>query len=285
MHRLTSRQRLAGLVLTMIAVAFIALDLTGGSLGEAHSGARGVLGGLYRGSDSVLGPVRRYLQALPGAGHQAAEVTELENENAGLEAKLAAEADDTAVQGDLAQLRLAAATTGMTIVPARVIAFGSGLGFDWTVTIDIGRTSGVAVDQTVTSAPGLVGRVLRVDTATSVVLMAVDPGSGVGVRDARSGELALATGAGSSGFTLTPLDPSADLRVGDPLETGPAGSSTFAAGLPVATITAVHATSTGVVSASARSALKPTTVNLVGVIESGSTAAAAPRAPLTGGAR
>jgi rod shape-determining protein MreC len=285
MHRLTSRQRLAGLVLTMIAVAFIALDLTGGSLGEAHSGARGVLGGLYRGSDSVLGPVRRYLQALPGAGHQAAKVTELENENAGLEAKLAAEADDTAVQGDLAQLRLAAATTGMTIVPARVIAFGSGLGFDWTVTIDIGRTSGVAVDQTVTSAPGLVGRVLRVDTATSVVLMAVDPGSGVGVRDARSGELALATGAGSSGFTLTPLDPSADLRVGDPLETGPAGSSTFAAGLPVATISAVHATSTGVVSASARSALKPTTVNLVGVIESGSTAAAAPRAPLTGGAR
>jgi rod shape-determining protein MreC len=285
MHRLTSRQRLAGLVLTMIAVAFIALDLTGGSLGEAHSGARGVLGGLYRGSDSVLGPVRRYLQALPGAGHQAAKVTELENENAGLEAKLAAEADDTAVQGDLAQLRLAAATTGMTIVPARVIAFGAGQGFDWTVTIDIGRTSGVAVDQTVTSAPGLVGRVLRVDTATSVVLMAVDPGSGVGVRDARSGELALATGAGSSGFTLTPLDPSADLRVGDPLETGPAGSSTFAAGLPVATISAVHATSTGVVSASARSALKPTTVNLVGVIESGSTAAAAPRAPLTGGAR
>ena len=284
MRRLTSRQRLAGVVLTIIAVAFIALDLTGGSLGEAHSGARGVLGGLYRGSDSVLGPVRRYLQALPGAGHQAAKVTELENENAGLEAKLAAEADDSSTQSDLARLRLAAATTGMTIVPARVIAFGAGQGFDWTVTIDIGRTSGVAVDQTVTSAAGLVGRVLRVDSATSIVLMAVDPGSGVGVRDARSGELALATGAGSSGFTLTPLDPSADLRVGDQLETGPAGSSTFAAGLAVATITAVHATSTGVVSASGRSALKPTTVNLVGVIVSGATAAT-PRAALTGGAR
>ncbi len=137
----------------------------------------------------------------------------------------------------------------MTIVPAKVIAFGPGEGFDWTITIDVGKSSGVAVDQTVTSAGGLVGRVLHADASTAVVLLAVDPGSGVGVRDVRSGELALATGAGTAGFTVTPLSPVADLKAGDQLETGPAGSSTYAAGLPIATLSAVHATATGTISA------------------------------------
>ena len=126
-------------------------------------------------------------------------------------------------------------------MPARVIAFGPGQGFDWTVTIDIGRSSGVAVDQTVTSAAGLVGRVVHADASTRGRAARRRSRARVsGVRDTRSGELALATGAGSGGFTVTPLAPTADLRVGDQLETGPAGSSTFAVGLLLGTITAVH---------------------------------------------
>ena len=76
------RQRLAATALALIAVCFIALDLTGGSLSEAHAGSRGLLGTLYRGTDSVFGPVRRYLQALPDAAHNSARVSPLENENA-----------------------------------------------------------------------------------------------------------------------------------------------------------------------------------------------------------
>ena len=73
---------------------FVALDLTGSSLSEAHAGGRGLLGTLYRGTDSVLGPVRRYVQALPDAAHNSARVSPLENENAKLQAQLAANAQD-----------------------------------------------------------------------------------------------------------------------------------------------------------------------------------------------
>jgi rod shape-determining protein MreC len=267
-HRLTRRQRFAAAALSLLAVAFIALDVSGSSLAEAHSGARGVLGSLYRGSDSVFGPTRRYLQALPAAGHNADQVRRLQADNAVLSARVAANSVDTQTKDELARLQLAAGTTGLSIVPARVIAFGPGQGFDWTVTIDIGRSSGVALDQTVTSASGLVGRVVHADSSTAVVLLAVDPGSGVGVRDTRSGELVLASGAGAHGFTVTPLAPTPDLRVGDQLETGPAGSSTFAVGLLLGTITAVHAGSGGVLTATATAALRPTTVDLVGVITS-----------------
>jgi rod shape-determining protein MreC len=268
-RRLNSRQRLATAGLATVAAAFIALDVTGSSLSEAHSGARGVLGSLYRGSDSVLGPVRRYAQALPGAAHDSARIRALEAQNAQLSAQLAANAQDKAASAELAQLKLSTGTAGLTIMAAKVIAFGPGQGFDWTATIDIGRSSGVAVDQTVTSSAGLVGRVLRADSSTSVVLLAVDPGSGVGVRDARSGELALATGAGTSGFVLSPLSPTADLKPGDQLETGPAGSSTYVAGIILGTVASVHTSTTAAITATARAAIKATTLDLVGVVIGG----------------
>ena len=52
---------MSALVLAVVALCFITLDLGGGSLQGAHSGVRGSLGSLYRGTDTVLGPVRRML--------------------------------------------------------------------------------------------------------------------------------------------------------------------------------------------------------------------------------
>ena len=60
MRRLTRRQRTAALVLAVLALCFITLDLGGGGLRSAHTGVRGTLGALYRGTDAMLGPVRRF---------------------------------------------------------------------------------------------------------------------------------------------------------------------------------------------------------------------------------
>lgn len=264
--RLTARQRLAAATLAAIAVAFLVLDLTGSSLADAHRGTTGVFGSLYRGTDSVLGPTRRYLQALPDAGHDSARIAALQRDNAALRAQAAAGNADASTAKQLGQLDLAAGTAGMQIVPARVIAYGPGEGFDWTATLSVGTRNGIGVGQTVTSASGLVGRILQADSATSVVLLAVDPGSGVGVRDIRDGELALATGDGTSGFTVAAINPSADLHVGDVVQTGPSGASTFVAGLTVGTISAVHVAGDGRVSATLRPASAPTTIDLVAVI-------------------
>ena len=268
------------MVLALVAICFATLDVAGGDLRNAHSGARGLLGGLYRATDSVLGPARRFVQGVPNVSSNQATIDQLKRQNAQLQKQLASSNADATTDAQLAKLRLAATTDGFTITPARVIAFGPAQGFDWTATIDVGTSSGLAVDQTVTDGVGLVGRVLHVDASSSVILLAADPGSGVGVRDTRSGELAVATGAGTDGFVLSPLDPKTALRVGDIVDTGPAGQSTFAAGLEVGTITAVRVSSDGTTTATVRPTVSPTAVDLVGVIIA-TTPQNAPRAAIT----
>ena len=266
MRRLTRRQRTAAAVLAAVALGFITLDLGGGSLSSAHTGVRGTLGALYRGTDAVFGPARRYLQGLPSAGTNQARVRRLEHDNAVLRGQLAARDADHTTSAQLAKLQLAADAGGYRVLPARVIALGPGQGFDWTVTIDAGTRSGVRVDQSVTDGNGLVGRVLRADPNTSVVLLAADPGSGVGARDLATGEVGVATGSGAGGFTFVPLNPAAALHVGDRLVTGPSGATSFVSNLAVGTVSSVRSGGDGTVRARVRPATSPTALDLVGVI-------------------
>jgi rod shape-determining protein MreC len=270
MRRLTRRQRLATLVLAALAGCLLALDLGGGGFASAHSGVRGSLGALYRGTDSLFGPVRRFVAAVPSAGHDQGTIDGLRRQVAQLQNELNAHAADATTAAQLHQLQLAANGVGAPILPARVLALGAADGFDWTVTIDAGTADGVAVGQSVTDGYGLVGRVLHADRSTSVVLLAADPGAGVGVRDVRSGEIGLATGQGVSGMRFVPLNPAASVRAGDALVTGPAGATVFVPGLAVGRVTSVRRSSVGAVSAQVRAATSPTRLDLVGVIVGGS---------------
>lgn len=271
MRRLTRRQRIGAVTLAAIALAFLTLDLGGGSLRSAHSGVRGSLGALYRGTDALLGPVRRWAQGVPSAGHNEQQVSDLRRQVAQLQRQLAGRSADRTTAAELSRLQLAANSSGYQMLPARVIALGSGDGFDWTATLDVGTSSGVLVGQSVTDGNGLVGRVLHADRSSSVVLLAADPGSGVGVRDARSSEVGVVSGRGASGFRFVPMNPSARPHVGDALVTGPVGSTSYIPGLAVGTVTAVRTSGDGSVSADVRPASLPTQLDLVGVILVGGT--------------
>jgi rod shape-determining protein MreC len=265
-RRLTKRQRVSAIVLGVIALAFLTLDLGGGSLRGAHTGMRGVLGSLYRGTDAVLGPVRRFIEGVPSAGTNQATIQNLRHDNEKLKAQIAAQAADRRTAKQLNRLQLHATETGQTVLPARVIAFGPGAGFDWTVTIDAGSSSGIRAGQTVTDGYGLVGRVLHADRSSSVVLLAADPGSGVGVRDLRTGEIGVARGEGTDGFTFTPLSPDAKINVGDHIATGPSTSSSFVPGIAIGVVTAVRDSADGTVTAMVDSIVSPSGVDIVGVI-------------------
>jgi rod shape-determining protein MreC len=280
MRRLTRRQQIAAMVLGVISLCFITLDLGGGGLRSAHDGVRGALGSLYRGTDAVFGPARRFVQGLPTAGTNQARIDALQRQNAQLRGELAGAAADRATATQLARLQLAADSTGYRVLPGRVIALGPGQGFDWTVTLDVGSTSGVRDGQSVTDGNGLVGRVLHTDSASCVVLLAADPGSGVGVRDVRTGEVGVATGRGANGFSFVPLSPTARLAVGDHLVTGPVGATSFVPGLAVGTVRAVQTSADGSTRADVTSAVSPTALDLVGVILlGGATPARAPLSP------
>jgi rod shape-determining protein MreC len=265
-RRLTRRQRISAIVLAAVALCFITLDLGGGGLREAHSGVRGTLGSLYRGTDALLGPARRWMEGVPSAGTNQATIDDLRSENAQLRGRIATLEGDQRTAAQLAVLQHAASTSGDTLLPARVIAFGPGQGFDWTVTLDVGTGDGVTVGQTVTDGAGLVGRVLHADSATSVVLLAADPGSGVGVRDVRTGEIGVASGQGAGGFGFTPLNPDATVDVGDQLVTGPNGASSYVAGILVGTVRTVRASADGTVRATVQPTASPTAVDLVAVV-------------------
>lgn len=266
MRRLTSRQRIAAIVLTVLAFGFITLDLGGSSLESAHSGVRGTLGALYRGTDAVLGPAKRFVQGIPSAGTNKDRIATLQHENAKLRGELVDAAMDKATAAHLAKLQLAATSGGYSVLPARVIALGAGQGFDWTLTLDVGSDGGVRVGQSVTDGAGLVGRVLHADKSSSVVLLAADPGSGVGARDLRTGAIGVATGNGADGFTFVPLDPAAELKVGDQLATGPTGDTSFVPGLTIGTLRSVRTGADGTTQAAVKPAAAASSLDLVGVI-------------------
>ena len=178
-RRLTRRQRLAATALVAVALLFLTIDVTGSGLRGAHGGVRGALGALYRGTDGLISPVRRFVQGVPDAGANRDTIDRLRSENAQLRARLAQDAADASASEALSRLPT-------TSVPARVMALGPGLGFDWTVTLDVGSHNGVQNGQTVTDGVGLVGRVLHTNAISCAVLLAADPGSGVGARDTRS---------------------------------------------------------------------------------------------------
>jgi rod shape-determining protein MreC len=266
MRRLTRRQQLAAAVLAVLALLFLSLDFAGGSLAGARGGTTGALGSLYRGTDAVLGPVRRFVQGVPDVAGNRREIARLSQRNAELQRQLAAAAADAATARQLRALQLQADTADWRLMPARVIATGPGAGFQWSVTIDVGSREHVQVGQTVTDGLGLVGRVVAVYGTTSVVLLAADPTSGVGVRDARSGALLLATGTGSGPLTASALEDGVDVRVGDRLVTGPAGKTTYAAGVAVGVVTSVHASTDGSVSVRLRPVSRQAGLDLVGII-------------------
>jgi rod shape-determining protein MreC len=266
MRRLTRRQQLSAIALAVLALLFISLDFAGGSFGQARGGTTGALGSLYRGTDSVLGPIRRFVQGIPDVGRNRSEIAQLQQQNRQLKQQLDAAATDAATARKLAALQLQADSELWQITPAKVIATGPGAGFGWTVTLDAGSREHVQLGQSVTDGSGLVGRVVAVYPTSSVVLLAADPTSGVGVRDVRSGQLLLATGRGSAGLTASPLADRPDVRVGDRLVTGPAGQTTYVPGLDVGTVTAVRTGAGGVMTVQLRPSAAQTALDLVGVV-------------------
>jgi rod shape-determining protein MreC len=266
MRRLTRRQQIGAAALTLVALLFISLDFTGGSLRSARGGATGALGSLYRGTDSVIGPIRRFVQGVPDVADNRSKIAALQQQNDVLRRRLADTQLDAGSAKRLNDLQLQADSAGWQILPARVIATGPGAGFEWTVTVDVGSREHVLVSQTRSDGVGLVGRVIAVHQTTSVVLLAADPTAGVGVRDTRSGELLLAAGNGSRGITAAPLDDNVDVKVGDHLVTGPAGQTTFVNGIEVGVITKVSRSIAGTITATVRPTAPQAGLDLIGIV-------------------
>lgn len=232
-------QRRAVLLLLLLSIILVTLDHRGDAFGGVRSAAHTVVDPAQDGVTTLVAPVGRFFGGIGELGDSQRRLDVLEKENADLRRRLR-EGEVTGTRAtELERLTLLSGQGGFTVLPATVTGLGPSIGFEWTVTIDAGSRDGVKGDATVVNADGLVGRVKTVGERSAVIVLAVDPGSAVGVRLAGGNQLGVAAGNGLGPLTFTPLDPTTRVAVGDRLVTGPYGGSTYVAGLPVGEVTAV----------------------------------------------
>ena len=218
--------RLLLVLLLLTAFTLTALD--------ARSGEGSPFDAVRRGADAVLGPAQRTMGAATRSavrllGGDSDEQAALRQDNDRLRGELRRTDDLRRRVAQLDALLALKDYGSYPMVPARVTAVGSSLGFASTVTLDAGSADGVEPGQTVVDGRGLVGRTLRVGPFTSTVLLLTDPGFTVGARLSGAGSIGLATGTGDAlDFALVEGDRVAD---GDALLT--TGSDTFVPGVPV----------------------------------------------------
>lgn len=161
------------------------------------------------------------------------------------------------------------------LVPARVVAAGTG-GLTWEVAIDAGRRDGVAVGMPVVGvAPGggaLAGLVVEVAGDRSVVLLTVDPRSRVVARDLQTEALGIVQGQPGGQLVMTQVAVTDEVAVGDTvvtagLELEGVGASPYPRGLLIGTVSALETDANGLTrTAFVRPALDPRSVEWLMVV-------------------
>jgi len=248
----TRRSRAVLGILLITALAMITIDYRGGDNSPLR-GLRGVgatvFGPIEHVAASVVRPVGNFVEAIADAPGQRSRGDRLERENQKLRAQLQSGQLDKGRSAQLQQLLGTAGLGGYKIVAAEVISAGQG--FEDTVTIDVGSSSGVKADMTVITGDGLVGRVTRVGPSSATVLLVTDAAATVGARLEASQEIGVVQGKGRRGLgsgTSTPLrfqllDANAPMKVGERLVTlGSQGDRPYVPGVPIGSVVKIEQT-------------------------------------------
>lgn len=242
----TRRTRAVLALLLITALVMITIDYRGGEnspLRGLRGFAAAVFGPVERASASVVRPIGNTFDAITDAPSERRRADRLVRENQRLREQLRANQIDRDRSAQLDRLLRSAGLGGYKIVAAQVISAGQG--FEDTVTIDVGSSSGVRRDMTVMTAEGLVGRVTQVGPATATVLLATDAASSVGSRLEASKEIGVVRGVGRRGIgrrgkapmRLQLLDADAPVKPGQRVVTlGSKGERPYVPGVPIGTV-------------------------------------------------
>jgi rod shape-determining protein MreC len=233
--------------LLMACATLITLDYHGGTDSPMEP-ARRAMGEVFGPVEPAAATAVRPLTSIPGwfrtRSDMRHEIATLTAENSDLREQVNTSGVDRNRLAEYDGLTSAARTLGQALVPARVIGIGASQTFSRTVTIDAGSQAGLAPDQTVVNADGLVGRVLRVTSTTATVLLVIDAESVVGGRIGESMQLGFLHGRGDLGHSgrldLELVDDSVVPSKGDVVVTwGSQGGAPYVTGVPVGRVTQV----------------------------------------------
>jgi rod shape-determining protein MreC len=116
--------------------------------------------------------------------------------------------------GRLEELLAFRAATPLRVVAARVIG-GDGTGWSRTLTLDRGAADGIALDMPVVVGRGVVGRVIKVHSSYSRVLLVVDTNSAVDAVVQRTRDKGIIAGTGGPVCEMKYVDRQSEVAVGD----------------------------------------------------------------------
>ncbi len=261
-----SRTRLLLVSLLVTSLFFITLDLRGLSvMASARSIAGSVLKPFQSAGSFIFSPIGNFFGDIRNIGQANEKLAVLTGENRDLKEELA---EFKGITGELKQLKSVLDLAGQArfrVVAAKVLAYGASTNFDQTITLDVGRASGITRDMTVISGKGLVGVIKSTTANSSIVQLMSDPGFRVGVRIAESQSMGILSGKGSNYFDLELLDARDNIKQGDVLlSRGSDGNKPFVPGIPVGIVLSVN-NSTGQLTKSAE--VRPfTELSALGVV-------------------
>lgn len=237
----TGRSRATIVLLIVTSIFLLTLDFRDfGPLESAQSSIRSVFSPVQGAADGVFSPVG-------DAWSSVTEYDDLEAENERLRLELEAlrgqelaeESASARLTEALAQLQIEY-VADIAKVTAQVV--GSVTNFDdFTIVLDKGSDSGIAVGMPAVTDLGLVGRVSEVDGDRARIQLITEPDFQLGIRVVGIDDVALARGTGDNQPLLITegLEAAEEVVVGDLVETSGLERSVYPAGVPVGIVSDV----------------------------------------------
>lgn len=235
------------LVLVLISITVISLDESGrthGLTSGIKSVATDVFSPLRSGVDGILRPVGDFFAGAVHYGSTQQENQKLQDEIGALRlhaAETSHEKEQLEQLDKLLQSHHLTSVTTLKMVTAQTIAKGPS-DFTVTITIDKGRSQGVAVTDPVVGGGGLVGKVVQASHDTATVRLVTAGQSQVGVTfGSNPTQYAVVDGQGSgNAMSAEFVAPTTPVHVGQEMYTNGEQGAEFPPGIPVATVTSVH---------------------------------------------
>lgn len=225
-------------VLVLIALALVTVDFRAGMDGPLAAARRVATAALEPVQDalgSVMEPVGDAVGDVRELFGLRAENSRLRTRMAELENRREAVADLSRENDELRGLLGMRERLGYGTIAAEVVAIAPS-NFEWTITLDVGTSEGVAVDMPVVNSDGLVGRVIQATSRAARVLLLIDPNFTAAVRDATLGETGPLQGQGGDLLLYEPFDPDAAVSVGSEIVTSSYDNGVFPPGIPVGVV-------------------------------------------------
>jgi rod shape-determining protein MreC len=239
------RARLILALLLLTAFTLITLDYRSGGGGPLRTIGNAVFGPIERAANAVIQPIGDFFSGLGHLNSYKSDNKKLKQENQRLQQQLRLTDADRAQLAAAEKLLNLAGKAPYKIVAARVVAYGSSLGFESTAEIDVGSQDGIQRNQTVIDGDGLVGKTISVGPTTSTILLGNDPDFTAGARlEGTSREIGHVDGAGRGNpMTFTLLGTRTAMVPGDRLVTfASIGDRPFVPEVPIGHITSVKPT-------------------------------------------